>query len=103
MSDEVDFEELVALSGRELERRFKEDPNSLPGTFVIKLWLDGNKAIRAGDTPDDAPVEPDPDVLDLVQNPGLPSERKQELLLSERTKIVERLSALDKALEELDD
>ena len=101
--EDIDFGELVELAGKELERRFKSDPDSLPGTFVIKLWLDGNKALRAGDAPEAQDDSPPPDVLDLVQSPGLPSERKQALLLSERTKIVDRLASIDKALEEIDD
>lgn len=95
----ADFEELVQLAGKELERRFREDPDSLPGTFVIKLFLDGNKAMRAGDVPDAAPDEPDPDVLDLIQNDGLPNERKLELLNAERERTLFRLAAIDAALE----
>src|SRR5512146_940505 len=103
MSEEADFEELVDLAGKELERRFKEDPSDLPGTFVIKLFLDGNKAIRAGDVPEDEVPEPDPDVLDLVRSDGLPVERKYELLIEERTKAIHRVTAIEKALEELND
>ena len=105
MSEEesVDFGELVELSGKELARRFKEDPNSLPGTFVIKLWLDGNKAMKAGDV-NEAPDEaPPPDVLELVQSPGLPTERKHDLLVAERLKAIQRVTDIEKALEELND
>ena len=101
MSEEVDFEELVSLSGKELMRRFQEDPDSLPGTFVIKLWLDGNKAIRAGDTPEETDNTPPPDVLELVQSPGLPTERKYELLVAERLKAIGRVTEIEKALEDL--
>jgi hypothetical protein len=104
MSEEqADFEELVDLAGKELERRFRQDPDSLPGTFVIKLFLDGNKAMRAGDVPEDGPVAPDPDVLDLVQSDGLPWERKRELLETEREKCVQRLHDIDTFLGELND
>ena len=103
MSEEVDFEELVALSGKELMRRFETDPDSLPGTFVIKLWLDGNKAIRAGDAPEEADNTPAPDVLELVSQEGLPTERKYDLLVAERLKAIERVTQIEKALEDLNE
>ncbi len=101
--DDVDFGELVKLSGQELRRRFEEDPASLPGTFVIKLWLDGNKAILHGDSPSEEEAGPEPDVLELVQSPGLPVERKHELLVAERLKAINRVTAIERALEDLND
>ena len=96
-----DFAELVSAAGKELTRRLDRDPDSIPGTFLIKLWLDGNKALRAGDAPsEDSP--PDPDVLELISNPGLPAERKIELLNAEREKVVERLAEINLALKEFD-
>ena len=97
-----DFAKLVGAAGKELTRRLDKDPDSIPGTFLIKLWLDGNKALRAGDAPtDDAP--PDPDVLELIQQEGLPRERKLELLIQEEARVRGRLIALEAAMEELGD
>lgn len=104
MSEEdVDFGELVDLAGQELKRRFEEDPASLPGTFVIKLWLDGNKAILHGDAPEEEDLTPEPDVLDLVQQDGLPVERKQQLLIAERLKAINRVTDIERALENLNE
>ena len=95
------FNEIGRLATNELLRRLREDAYSLPGTDLMKLVTAYFKAKAAGEA-DDTPPEPDPDVLTLVSSPGLPGSRKRELLLSERAKIVERLSALDTAREELD-
>lgn len=100
--DDASFSGLVAAAGKELQRRFDNDPDSLPGTFVIKLFLDGTKAIAANNVPDETPDGPEPDVLDLVQNEGLPVTRRRELLLAERDRAVDRLAAIDHALEALD-
>lgn len=100
---DASFAGLVAAAGKELQRRFDHDPDSLPGTFVIKLFLDGTKAIAANDGLDDTPDAPDPDVLDLVQNQGLPVTRRIELLQAERDRTVGRLAAIDHALEALHD
>lgn len=100
---DASFAGLVAAAGRELQRRFDTDPDSLPGTFVIKLFLDGTKAIAANDVPDDADDGPPPDVLDLVQNKGLPVTRRVELLRTERDRTAARLAAIDQALEALHD
>lgn len=83
----ADFKELVDLAGRELMRRFKEEPDSLPGTFVIKLYLDGMKAIAAGDAPD----ESDPGSVDLLASlEALPPESAIPILRDE----MERLGRL---------
>lgn len=95
------FNAIGRLATSELLRRLRTDASALPGTDLMKLVTAYFKAKAAGEA-EDTPVEPDPDVLELVSSPGLPVERKRELLLSERTKTVERLSALDQAIEELD-
>ena len=50
--ENADFREIVDLATKELLRRFKDEPENLPGTFVIKLVLDGLKAIAARDVPE---------------------------------------------------
>lgn len=85
--DDADFKQLVKLAGKELMRRFQEEPSSLPGTFVIKLFLDGSKAVAAGDLPD-------PDDLgsvDLFKSLSvLPPEAQIEVLAAE----IDRLRGL---------
>jgi len=66
------------------------------------MFLDGNKALRAGEVDEREQDEPDPDVLDLIQDPGLPFERRLELLNAERERALFRLAAIDAALETLD-
>jgi hypothetical protein len=100
--DDPDFADLVVAAGNELKRRFKKDPDSLPGTFVIKLWLDGNKAIRAGDAPKQGDDLPPPDLLELVQSEGLPYERKHDLLIAEIVKAEQRVIDIKAALENLE-
>lgn len=80
----ADFKDLVDLAGKELMRRFQEEPSSLPGTFVIKLYLDGMKAIAAGETPD----EGDQGSVDLLNSlEALPPETALPLLQAEITRL----------------
>lgn len=83
-SDDPDFKELVALAGKELMSRFNTAPDSLPGTFVIKLYLDGMKAIAAGDAPDQG----DPGSVDLLGSfDALPPETALPLIKAEMTRL----------------
>lgn len=79
------FRELIEAAGTELKRRFDEDPASLPGTFVIKLFLDGQKALTAKE------FEPTEDelgnvsILDRID--ALPAEHAAALLKGEIARI----------------
>lgn len=64
--DNNDFREIVKLATKELLRRFNEEPENLPGTFVIKLVLDGLKAIAANDVPEPETVEDGRSILDSI-------------------------------------
>ena len=82
--DDPDFKALVSAAGRELTRRFNTDPGSLPGTFVIKLFLDGMKALAAGVVP--AVVDPGHvDVLASLQ--ALPPEHALQLVEGEALRL----------------
>ncbi len=98
----LDLQALVPLAAKELKRRFENDPESLPGTFVIKLFLDGHRQLVRQDEGVDVEAEQEPDVLDLVQSPGLPLERKLELLESEGQKCRDRLADINAAIETLE-
>ena len=104
MSEErVDSEALREAILGELKNRLT-DPiavKELPGTGLIQLakelFKQKNEALTV------VSEEPDPDVLDLVQSPGLPKERKHELLVAERLKAISRVTAIERALEDLND
>lgn len=83
-ADTPNFAELVNLAGQELMRRFREEPDSLPGTFVIKLYLDGMKAVAAGNVPD----AEDPGTVDvLAALDSLPPEHARALLETELVRL----------------
>lgn len=87
-SHDPNLPELARLAGQELMRRFREEPSSLPGTFVIKLYLDGMKAIAAGAVPED---EDGPGAVDVLKSlDALPPEHARELVAKE----IVRLGAL---------
>ena len=98
--DEADFHTIGRAAGKELLSRFKTDPGSLPGTFVIKLFLDYQKALAAGaHEPENEEVHIS--VLELVRESSLPDERKKELLLVERERLEDDLEQVNIELEEL--
>lgn len=93
------FGELVELAGRELMRRFREEPNSLPGTFVIKLYLDGMKAVAAGAVPEQA----DQGQVDILESlDALPPEHARELLRGELNRLGALTAAYQDTLAELE-
>jgi hypothetical protein len=97
--DDPNFKELVGAAGRELTRRFNDDPGSLPGTFVIKLFLDGMKALAAGAVPE----AEDPGSVDILSSLGsLPPEHARELLCNEIHRLGELVAEYRGALAELE-
>jgi hypothetical protein len=80
--ESASFRDLIDAAGRELKRRFDDDPESLPGTFVIKLFLDGQKAIASKDVPDDVP---EVSILDRID--ALPTEHAVALIRGELARL----------------
>ena len=100
--DDPDLREVGKLAARELVRRFKKDPSSLPGTFVIKLVLDAKKAEAAGAFKDEE-VQEYTSVLEIVRESTLPKERKRELLLTERERLQSEWFLVKEELEKMED
>jgi hypothetical protein len=96
--DEGDFKDIVDLATKELLRRFKEEPEKLPGTFVIKLVLDGLKAIAARDVPEHE-GEDTRSIIDTLD--ALPPEHGRKLLQREIDRITGELARYTAKLEEL--
>jgi hypothetical protein len=96
--DNTDFREIVDLATRELLRRFRETPEDLPGTFVIKLVLDGLKAIAAQAVP-----EPDgPDTRSIIDNlDALPAVYALKIVDAELERVRAELAGLEAKREEL--
>lgn len=84
-ADTASFRELIEAAGGELKRRFDEEPESLPGTFVIKLFLDGQKALAANEIVD--PEDPDDQVAILDRLGALPREHAVALLKGELARL----------------
>jgi hypothetical protein len=99
-SDSSDFLQLGDLAGKELLRRFKEDPTSLPSTFMFKFFLDFQKALAAKQLPTD-PEKVQTSVLEIVNDSTLPDERKKELLFVERERLEDELELVRAKLEEM--
>jgi hypothetical protein len=97
--DDGDFREIVGLATKELLRRFKEEPEDLPGTFVIKLVLDGLKAIAAKDVPEASEGEDTRSIIDTLH--ALPPEHARKLLQREIDRMRGELARYTEKLEEL--
>jgi hypothetical protein len=97
--DDGDFREIVGLATKELLRRFKEEPEDLPGTFVIKLVLDGLKAIAAKDVPETSEGEDTRSIIDTLH--ALPPEHARKLLQREIDRMRGELARYTEKLEEL--
>jgi hypothetical protein len=97
--DDGDFREIVGLATKELLRRFKEEPEELPGTFVIKLVLDGLKAIAAKDVPETSEGEDTRSIVDTLH--ALPPEHARKLLQREIDRMRGELARYTEKLEEL--
>jgi hypothetical protein len=97
--DDGDFREIVGLATKELLRRFKEEPEDLPGTFVIKLVLDGLKAIAAKDVPETSEGEDTRSIVDTLH--ALPPEHARKLLQREIDRMRGELARYTEKLEEL--
>jgi hypothetical protein len=97
--DDGDFREIVGLATKELLRRFKEEPEDLPGTFVIKLVLDGLKAIAAKDVPEASEGEDTRSIIDTLD--ALPPEHARKLLQREIDRMRGELARYTEKLEEL--
>ena len=80
--DPASLRELVTAAKTELKRRFEEEPESLPGTFVIKMVLDGEKQLNARDAPSELP---EVTILDRID--ALPAEHGIALLRGEITRL----------------
>ena len=94
-----DFKEIARLVAQELMRRLKDDPESLPGTFVIKLYLDSQKALAAGAVPDQG----DQGQVDILASlDALPPEHARELLRGEIVRLVALLDAYQDTLLEME-
>jgi hypothetical protein len=91
--ESASFRDLIDAAGRELKRRFDDDPESLPGTFVIKLFLDGQKAIASKDVPDDVP---EVSILDRID--ALPTEHAVALIRGELARLNSLLTVYADAL-----
>jgi hypothetical protein len=96
--EDPDFHSVGRLAARELQKRFREDPSALPGTFVIKLFLDYQKALERGvREPENA--QEYVSVRTILADLDIEPERKRELLLAERERLQEELVLVDLELE----
>jgi hypothetical protein len=98
--EDPDFHSVGRLAARELQKRFREDPAALPGTFVIKLFLDYQKALERGVHEPEATQEYD-SVRTILSDMDIEPERKKELLLLEKERLEEELGLVNIELEEL--
>ena len=97
-ADDADFRSILSLATKELLRRFEEEPQNLPGTFVIKLVLDGLKAVAARDVPE-TPVEDTRSILDTLD--ALPKVHARKLLQREIDRVSGELARYTAKMEEL--
>ena len=97
---EGDFAQLGPLAGQWLLNKFKYEPDTLPATFVIKLFLDFQKAVASKQLPDEE-GQRDVSVLEMVRDSTLPDERKKELLIEERDSLEDELEQVRLQLEEM--
>ena len=81
-----------------MKRRFEEEPENLPGTFVIKLVLDGLKAIAARDVPEPAEVE-GLNILDSLD--AVPVEHARMVLDREIARLRAELERFERKREEI--
>jgi len=79
-SENANFTELVEGAGRWLKYRTDNDPESLPPTFMVKLYLDGQKAIAAKQVPEE-PDGTQVSILDRID--ALPPEHAAMLIKGE--------------------
>lgn len=98
--NDPDFHSVGKLAALELQKRFKEDPSALPGTFVIKLFLDYQKALERGVREPESTQE-FISVRTILADLNIEPERKQELLLLEKERLEEELVLVNIELEEL--
>lgn len=96
----VDLKEMVQLAGRAIMQRLRDDPDSMPMTFTMKLFLDGSKAIAAGSVPDPE----DEGAVDIITAlDSLPPEHARELLGGEIQRVGALLAALTDKMRELEE
>lgn len=97
-ADDADFRSILSLATKELLRRFEEEPQNLPGTFVIKLVLDGLKAVAAKDVP----VAQEADERSILDNlAALPKPHARKLLQREIDRVNGELARYHEAMEGL--
>jgi hypothetical protein len=105
MSDEngnegADFHLLGEEANKELLKRFREDPSSVPGSFLMKFVLDYDKRKDSRAYEADAAPEYD-SVRTILNDMDIDPERKKELLLIEKQRLEEELVLVNIELEEL--
>lgn len=98
-ADSASFRDLIDAAGLELKRRFDEEPSSLPGTFVIKLFLDGQKALAAQDFDPEELESNQVSILDRID--ALPREHAAALLKGELARLDSLREGYFAALEKL--
>lgn len=97
-SENANFTELVEGAGRWLKDRMENDPESLPPTFMVKLYLDGQKAIAAKQVPD-VPDGAQVSILDRID--ALPKAHAASLVKAELARLDSLRADFFAALERL--
>lgn len=100
VADEFNLDEIGEAAFNELHDRLKDpvERKKLPATGLLQVtskWLD----IKSKEPPEIKEAEPT--VLELVETPGLPVQKKLELLMDEARRTREYLDLVERTLGEL--
>ena len=96
-AEDANFSELVEAVGRWIQERIENDPDSLPATFMLKMYLDGKKAISARQVADDS--VPEISILDRID--ALPAAHAIALLRGELSRLASLTESYTLTLERL--
>jgi hypothetical protein len=99
--DDPDFHTIGNLAGKALLLMLRDRPEKLPATFLIKLYLDYQKAAANRQIPDGGDPLVNLSVLELIDASSLPVERKKEILTTEMERLESVLADINARLEEL--
>lgn len=84
-AEDASFVDLVEGAGRWLKDKMENEPEALPPTFMVKLYLDGKKAIKARDVVPDVTEEDKVSILDRID--ALPREHAVALIKGELARL----------------
>lgn len=99
--EDASFVELVEGAGRWLQEKMENDPESLPPTFMVKLYLDGKKAIAAKAVEPELNSDNQVSILDRID--AVPAEHAITILKGEIARLDSLRAEYFAALERLGD